>query len=122
MDRLQRTGWLVAVVLLLAGCGTLPNVEPQDLELLEPRTTGITVRPSDPGTVDLAGGPYRIAWVTEGCTLFQVSWMQVEGLVTRMPVFIDPSGELLIDLPTGPGSLERAADCDYTIRFEEAPP
>ncbi len=114
---------VVSILFLVAGCGTLPNVAPQDDSgLLEARTAGITVRPSDPGTVDLAGGPYRIAWVTEGCTLFQVSWMQVDGLVTRIPVFIGPSGELLIDLPTGPGSLERAADCDYTIRLEEAPP
>jgi len=113
---------VVAFSFLLAACSDgLPTAAPQDPDtLLQARGSGVTLTADEPGAADLEGGPYRLAWVTDGCSYFQVAWLRDDGNVT--PIRTDaPSGELFIDLPAGHGSLDRAADCDYTIRFERAP-
>ena len=112
----------VALLFLLAACSDgLPTAAPQDPDaLLRARTSGVTLTSDQTGAADLEGGPYRIAWVTEDCSYFQVAWVPDDGDATAIKTDA-PSGELFIDLPAGHGSLDRAADCDYTIRFERAP-
>ena len=60
---------------------------------------------------------YRVAWVTDGCEIFQVAWVPTDGEATAIETAV-ASGEVFVDLPAGPGSLDRVADCDYTVRFE----
>ena len=112
---------LVAAVFLIAACDPLPTAAPQDPDaLLRARTAGVTLTAGESGSIILDGGPYRVAWVTEGCSLFQVAWIEADGQAT--PIKVDgASGDIFVDLPAGSGSLDRAADCDYTIRFEAAP-
>ena len=113
---------LVAALFLVAACSDgLPTAAPQDPDiLLQARTPGVTLEPESGYATTLAGGAYRVAWVTDGCTYFQVAWLQGGGDTT--PIEVDQaSGEVFVELPAGPGELERAADCDYTIRFESAP-
>ena len=113
---------LVATLFLVAACGDgLPTAAPQDPDvLLQARTPGVTLDPESGYATTLTAGLYRVAWVTDGCTYFQVAWIPAGGDAT--PIEVDQaSGEAFIELPAGPGALDRAADCDYTIRFEAAP-
>ena len=113
--------FLVAIAFIAAACTNgLPTAAPQDPEtLLRARTSGVTLSPGDAGAADLDGGPYRIAWVAQACSYFQIAWMPASGEARPIEVE-DASGEVFVDLPAGPGSLDRAADCDYTVRFETA--
>ena len=109
---------LVAIVFLVAACTDLPTAAPPDPdELLRARGSGVTLTADDTGAADLDGGPYRVAWVAVGCEIFQVAWVPTDGEATAIEI-ATMSGEAFVDLPAGPGSLDRVADCDYTVRFE----
>jgi hypothetical protein len=112
---------LVAIVFVVAACTDgLPTAAPPDPdELLGARGSGVTLEAGDTGAADLEGGRYRVAWVTDGCEVFQVAWVPTDGEATAIETAA-ASGETYVDLPPGGGSLDRVADCDYTVRFEAA--
>ncbi len=86
---------------------------------LEERGPGLTIKAGDSGAADLQGGTYRIAWDASGCTMFELEWAPADG----EPITIETgmlAAQQMIDLPAGPGVLNRVADCEYTIRFEAA--
>ena len=68
---------------------------------------------------NLDGGRYRVAWLAPSCTKLTIEWVQTTGASTPIPVVLRES-ETFLDLPKGVGSLDRVADCDYTVRFEAA--
>ena len=113
---------LLAVVFLVSACSdSLPTAAPQNPDvILQERTDGLTLGPGDAAVANLDGGRYRVGWVTDGCTYFQIAWAPTG--IDAIPITVDqPSGEAFVELPAGPGTLDRAADCDYTVRFEVAP-
>ena len=91
-----------------------------DPTVVLPRAAGITIKDGDPGTVDLQGGKYRIAWHAPGCTLLGLQIASPTGETTSIDVRL-PSGDGTLDLPAGKFVINRKGDCDYTVRFEEAP-
>lgn len=94
-----------------------------DISVVEPRGEGLTLTSDVSGQADLEGGRYRIAWYAPECHLLNI-WWQAGSAKTVIPVEL-PSGESFVDMPGGPGSLDRTASCgggaDYTIRFERVP-
>ena len=93
--------------------------DPGSGDVLEERTAGVTVRAGDPGGANLEGGRYRVAWDAQGCTVFELTWRSTRGGPARIPTVL-PTGETFIELPRSTGTLDRVADCDYTVRFEAA--
>ena len=90
-----------------------------DAAIVNPRGSGVTLKAGTSGLADLAGGKYRVAWLARSCTNLTIQWVQATGASTPIPVVL-PTGETVVDLPKGTGSLDRVADCDYTVRFEAA--
>lgn len=91
-----------------------------DPTVVEARAAGITIKEGDAGTADLQGGKYRIAWHAPGCTMLGLQVASPSGETTSIDVRL-PSGKSTLDLPAGQFVINRKGDCDYTVRFEEAP-
>lgn len=69
----------------------------------------------DPGLFTLTAGRYRVAWTAEGCTYLELEWAPTSGAAaTRIPTTL-PAGSTVVELPAGPGYLNRTADCDYRL-------
>ncbi len=117
----------IAVVVLACGGQPVGTASPSpsgtpvaDPSFVEERTAGITLKEGDAGTANLAGGRYRIGWYAPGCTMLGLQIATGNGDTIGIDVRL-PSGESVLDLPAGVAVLNRVGDCDYTVRFEEAP-
>lgn len=141
MTRLLQALALTAVLaLLLTACAPaasvplssmIPTVRPTssttpatstpsaDTSVVSERGPGVTLKAGDRGGANLEGGRYRVAWYAPACSTLEIEWGRPLGTVIAMTISL-PSGEIVVDLPAGPGFLNRVADCDYTVRFEAA--
>ena len=97
---------------------TAPSADASsDASVVATRGSGVTLKAGDNDGTDLKGGRYRVAWIAEGCTSFDIECAPASGDVTCLDPAL-PSGETFVDLPAGKGFLNRVADCEYTVRFE----
>jgi hypothetical protein len=117
---------ILAAVFMVSACAAQAvstAVPGANALIVAPRASGVTMvpGPGGGGGATLAGGRYRIAWYAPGCTILKIQWPDSKsGVTTDIPVTL-PSGETFMMFPAGYGSLAVTSDCDYQIRFEEAP-
>jgi hypothetical protein len=94
----------IVLVLLLAACNA-------------PVPPSFSLGAGDPGRFELVAGRYRIAWTMGSCTMLRLWWVPATGeaeTVTEIPIPMEPgaTGSAVLELPAGPGYLDRTADCD----------
>lgn len=115
------------LALVLAGCSPVAAAGPSST----PAPTAafaVVFTPSSSSAATLEGGRYHVTWRAADCTEFEIEWGSTIGLlerptpklladITRLGTSI-PGGDVVVDLPRGPGFLYATADCDYSVRLE----
>jgi hypothetical protein len=87
--------------------------------VLAARGEGVTLTGGENGPFELQGGRYRIAWHAPGCQQLVVEFVPYGGAERRQIATPLPTGETVVDLPSGPAYLDNnGVGCDWTIRFE----